>query len=125
MDWSYEHEWRSIRALDVGKRLTLVDIPADAIPLILLGWRHLDETRSLISAAIAAWPVKPEIVVLKPHWTDFSVDLGKWLGEEKWQLRQLGCKMIVENSEELQSIMALKAGLDSGRSRSLRENIAI
>lgn len=126
MDWSYEHEWRSVRALDVvGKPITLVDVPADAIPLILLGWRHLDETRSLISAAISAWPVKPEIIVLKPHWTDFSMDIGKWLGEEKWQLRQFGCKIVMEDSQELPRIMALMAGLDIGRSRSLRENIAI
>jgi hypothetical protein len=36
MHWSYEHEWRSVHALDADKPITLVNIPADAIPLILL-----------------------------------------------------------------------------------------
>lgn len=112
--WNYEHEWRCIHQLDKKNSVTLIDIPAEAIPLILLGWRHSGETARLISDAITAWPVTPRMAVVMPHWTDYRLDVGKWLPEDG-----------TESRSDIDRIVSLGAGLDKGRSTYLSQEYKI
>lgn len=113
--WNYEHEWRCIHKLDTDKSVTLMDIPAEAIPLILLGWRRSAETTRLIYDAISAWPVTPRMAIVMPHWTDYRLDVGEWLpegeSERPWDMGQ----------DELERNASLAAGLDKGRSTYLSQ----
>jgi hypothetical protein len=119
INWSYEYEWRSLQQLDTTKKVTLVDIPAEAIPMILLGWRCSDHTVKLVSDAVANWPAKPRIARLMPHWTDYRLDDGDWLPEDG--VDPSSCL----DEDEIKRTALLKAGLDRGRSEYLARMIKI
>jgi len=118
--WAYEHEWRSVRDLDTASPITLVEMPAAAIPLILLGWRHEKKLANAVSRAVRTWPVAPEIYVMKPHWTDYRLD---WTESEpeKVQWPTIPDDDDDKDEEESRRVVSLLAGLDKGRSTYLSD----